>query len=42
MSFRNHCLSLGLSFKPYVENMKTEEDIFKHVGLEYVEPENRK
>ena len=47
ISFRNHCLSLGLSlnersFKPYVENIKTEEDIFKHVGLEYVEPENRK
>jgi DNA polymerase/3'-5' exonuclease PolX len=47
ISFRNHCLSLGLSlnersFKPYVENIKTEEDIFKHVGLEYVEPEDRK
>lgn len=47
ISFRNHCLSLGLSlnertFKPYVKNIKTEEDIFRHVGLEYVEPENRK
>jgi DNA polymerase/3'-5' exonuclease PolX len=46
VAFRQHCLTLGLSlnehsFTPKVDNLKTEEDIFKHVGLKYVEPENR-
>lgn len=44
--FRNHCLKLGLSlnehsFKPKIEGLKTEKDIFEYVGLKYVEPENR-
>ena len=44
--FRNHCLKLGLSlnehsFKPKIEGLKTEKDMFKYVGLKYVEPENR-
>jgi len=46
VAFRQHCLTLGLSlnehsFTPRVEGLKTEKDIFKHVGLEFVEPENR-
>jgi DNA polymerase lambda len=46
VAFRQHCLTLGLSlnehsFTPKVDNLKTEEDIFKYVGLKYVEPENR-
>lgn len=46
VAFRQHCLTLGLSlnehsFTPHVEGLKTEKDIFKYVGLEYVEPENR-
>ena len=47
VEFRQHCLNLGLSlnehsFTPRVEGLKTEEDIFTHVGLKYVSPENRK
>jgi len=47
ISFRNHCLSLGLSlnehkFTPEVKGLKTEKDIFEYVGLKYIEPENRK
>ena len=47
VEFRQHCLNLGLSlnehgFTPPVEGLKTEEDIFRHVGLKYVSPENRK
>ena len=47
VEFRQHCLNLGLSlnehgFTPSVEGLKTEEDIFRHVGLKYVSPENRK
>jgi DNA polymerase/3'-5' exonuclease PolX len=46
VAFRRHCLSLNLSlnehgFTPEVKGIKTEKDIFKHVGLEYIEPENR-
>lgn len=46
VAFRQHCLTLGLSlnehsFTPKIDNLKTEEDIFKYVGLKYVEPENR-
>lgn len=46
VAFRQHCLTIGLSlnehsFTPRVEGLKTEKDIFKHVGLEFVEPENR-
>jgi DNA polymerase/3'-5' exonuclease PolX len=46
VAFRQHCLTKGLSlnehgFTPPVKGIKTEKDIFKHVGLEYVEPENR-
>ena len=46
VAFRQHCLTQGLSlnehsFTPRVEGLKTEKDIFKHVGLEFVEPENR-
>ena len=46
VAFRQHCLTKGLSlnehsFTPKVEGLKTEKDIFKYVGLEYVKPENR-
>jgi DNA polymerase/3'-5' exonuclease PolX len=47
MAFRKYCLlNKGLSlnehsFKPEVRGLFTEEDIFKHVGLNYVDPENR-
>ena len=47
MSFRKHCLKdKGLSlnehsFKPEVKGLFTEEDIFKYVGLKYVEPKDR-
>lgn len=46
VAFRQHCLTLGLSlnehsFTPKVDGLKTEEDIFKHVGLKYVDPEKR-
>lgn len=46
VAFRQHCLKLGLSlnehsFTPKVDGLKTEEDIFKYVELEYVKPENR-
>lgn len=46
VAFRQHCLTKGLSlnehgFTPPVKGLKTEKDIFKYVGLEYVEPENR-
>jgi len=46
VAFRQHCLTKGLSlnehgFTPQVKGLKTEKDIFKYVGLEYVEPENR-
>ena len=46
VAFRQHCLNMGLSlnehsFTPKVDGLKTEEDIFKHVGLKYVAPENR-
>ena len=47
VEFRQHSLNMGLSlnehgFTPPVIGLKTEEDIFKHVGLEYVSPEKRK
>jgi len=47
VAFRKHCLTLGLSlnehsFTPEVKELKTERDIFRHVGLEYVKPEDRK
>jgi DNA polymerase/3'-5' exonuclease PolX len=47
ISFRQHCLKKGLSlseygFKPTVKGLKTEEDIFLYVGLNYVKPEERK
>lgn len=46
VAFRQHCLDIGLSlnehsFTPKVDGLKTEKDIFKHVGLKYVNPENR-
>jgi DNA polymerase (family 10) len=46
VAFRSHCLKKGLSlnehgFTPKIEGLKTEKDIFKYVGLKYVEPENR-
>ena len=46
VAFRQHCLKMGFSlnehsFTPRVEGLKTEKDIFRHVGLEFVEPENR-
>jgi DNA polymerase (family 10) len=46
VAFRSHCLKKGLSlnehgFTPKVEGLKTEKDIFKYVGIKYVEPENR-
>ena len=46
IAFRQHCLKKGLSlnehgFTPVIKGLKTEKDIFKHVGLKYVEPENR-
>jgi DNA polymerase/3'-5' exonuclease PolX len=46
IAFRQHCLKKGLSlnehgFTPPVKGLKTEKDIFKYVGLKYVEPENR-
>ena len=46
IAFRYHCLSLGLSlnehgFKPAVQGLKTEKDIFKFVNLKYVKPEER-
>ena len=46
IAFRKHCLKMGLSlnensFSPKVHGLKTEEDIFKHVGLVYVKPEDR-
>ena len=46
VAFRKHCLKLGLSlnehsFIPPVKGLKTERDIFKYVGLEYVNPEDR-
>lgn len=46
VAFRQYCLTKGLSlnehdFTPSIKGLKTEKDIFKHVGLEYVEPENR-
>ena len=47
VAFRNHCLAIGLSLnehsftpKPKV-CIKTEEDIFKYTGVEYVSPEKR-
>ena len=48
MAFRKYCLKeLGLSlneksFIPKVEGLFTEKDIFKYVGLKYIEPKNRK
>jgi DNA polymerase (family 10) len=47
VEFRQHCLNIGLSlnehgFTPVVKGLKTEEDIFRHVKIEYVLPENRK
>lgn len=47
VEFRQHSLNIGLSlnehgFTPPVVGLKTEKDIFKHVGLEYVSPEKRK
>ena len=47
VEFRQHSLNMGLSlnehgFTPPVLGLKSEEDIFKHVGLEYVPPEKRK
>ena len=46
VAFRQHCLDIGLSlnehsFTPKVNGLKTEKDILKHVGLKYIEPENR-
>ena len=46
IQFRKHCLSKGLSlnehsFTPIVDGIKTEKDIFEHVGLKYIEPEKR-
>lgn len=46
VAFRKHCLTLGLSlnehsFTPKVDGIKTEKDIFNHVKLKYVNPENR-
>lgn len=46
VAFRQHCLDKGLSlnehsFTPKVNGLKTEKDIFEHVGLKYVEPELR-
>ena len=47
VAFRKHCLTLGLSlnehsFTPEVKELKTERDIFRHVGLEYVKPKDRR
>lgn len=47
IKFRKHCLTKGLSlnentFKPFIKGIKTEKDIFKYVGLKYIEPEDRK
>ena len=46
VAFRQHCLDRGLSlneysFTPKVDSLKTEKDIFEHVGLKYVDPELR-
>ncbi len=46
VAFRQHCLDRNLSlnehsFTPKVEGLKSEKDIFEHVGLQYVEPECR-
>ena len=46
VAFRSHCLKKGLSlnehgFTPKVEGLLSEKDIFKYVGLKYVEPEKR-
>jgi len=46
VAFRSHCLKKGLSlnehgFTPKIKGLFTEKDIFKYVGIKYVEPENR-